>query len=412
MSAVYHVGGSDFILHVDLASQDAVKVQAVGAKHLRYCRPIRGYGSWQMLRPYSEASDGIFMRDKRFFERIIALFLIAGLFFACLQITAPFLRAFTWATIMAVSTWSLFLRLRHRLGERKKLAATVMALILALAFLLPGVVLVASLTDSIQSVAALATDLTTLQLPDLPSWVTGLPLVGERITSVWQSARMDMGTALEKLQPYIIAASQWLLAEGAQMGLALLEFLLAIIFTGILYVTGESITAFVQRFATRVGGESSLNLLPVAVQTIRSVAFGVIGTALIQAILSVGSFVIAGVPGVAVLGLFCFVFAMLQIGTGLVWLPLAIWLAYQDQRGWAIFIVVSGLTINIMDNFIKPYLISRQGAGIPTMLIFIGVLGGLIAWGFLGIFLGATLLAIGYTVLHSWLSQPAPAAAD
>jgi predicted PurR-regulated permease PerM len=86
---------------------------------------------------------------------------------------------------------------------------------------------------------------------------------------------------------------------------------------------------------------------------------------------------------------------MLQIGTGLVWMPIARWLTYQDQKGWAVFIVVLGLSINIMDNFIKPYLISRQGAGIPTMIVFIGVLGDLIAWGFLGIFLGATLLAIG-----------------
>jgi predicted PurR-regulated permease PerM len=287
-----------------------------------------------------------------------------------------------------------------------------MAITLAVAFVLPGVLLVTSLTDSVQSIAALATDLTTLKLPALPSWVTGLPVVGERIESVWQSARMDMGAVMEKLQPYIITATGWLIAESAQLGLGLLEFLLAIVFTGILYITGESITVLVKRFATRVGGEGSLNLLPVAVQTIRSVAFGVIGTALIQAVLSVTSFVIAGVPGVAVLGLFCFVFAMLQIGTGVVWIPIAIWLAYQDQKSWAIFIVVSGLCINVMDNFIKPYLISRQGAGIPTMLIFIGVLGGLIAWGFLGIFLGATLLAIGYTVLQSWLNQSASAAAD
>jgi predicted PurR-regulated permease PerM len=349
---------------------------------------------------------------EQFFEKTIALFLIAALFFACVRITAPFLRAFTWAIIMAVSTWPLFLHLRHWLGERKKLAATVMAITLALAFLLPGALLVMSLTDSIQSVAALATDLTTLKLPDLPSWVTGLPVVGERIESAWRSVRMDMSAPMEKLQPHIITATRWLVAESAQLGLALLEFLLAVVFTGILYVTGESITALVKQFATRVGGESSLDLLLVAVQTIQSVAFGVIGTALIQAVLSVSSFVIAGVPGVAVLGLFCFVFAMLQIGTGLVWIPIAIWLAYQDRTGWATFIVVSGLVINLMDNFIKPYLISRQGAGIPTILIFIGVLGGLMAWGFLGIFLGATLLAIGYTVLRSWLNQAASAAAD
>src|SRR5262249_11963938 len=226
------------------------------------------------------------MSDKQFFERTIALSLIALLAFACLQITAPFLRAFTWATIMAVSTWPLFLHFRQRLGERKKLAATAMAITLALAFVLPGVLLVTSLTDSIQAVAALATDLTTMKLPSLPSWITQLPVVGQRIDTVWQSARTDMGAVMEKLQPYIITTTQWLLAKSAELGLSLLEFLLAIIFTGILYVTSESITASVKRFATRVGGERSLNLLPVAVQTIRSVAFGVIGTALIQAVLS------------------------------------------------------------------------------------------------------------------------------
>ena len=144
-----------------------------------------------------------------------------------------------------------------------------------------------------------ATDLTTLKLPDLPSWVTGLPLVGERIDSAWQSARTDLG--MEKLRPYIMTATQWLVAKGAQLGLTLLEFVLALVFTGILYVTGESFIALVKKFALRIGGESSFNLLSVAVQTIRSVAFGVIGTALIQALLSVGSFLIAGVPGVAVL---------------------------------------------------------------------------------------------------------------
>jgi predicted PurR-regulated permease PerM len=368
--------------------------------------------AWPRETPLTRSDSTLNGLHEQFFEKTISLFLIAVLALACLQITAPFLRALTWATILAVSTWPLFLHLRHRLGERKKLAATVMAMTLALAFLLPGVLLVASLTDSIQSVAALATDLTTLKMTALPSWVTGLPIVGERIDSVWQSARMDMGVVTEKLQPYIITATRWLLAQSAQLGLALLEFVLAVVFTGILYGTGESITVLVKRFATRVGGESTLDLLPVAVQTIRSVAFGVIGTALIQAALSVGSFVIAGVPGVAVLGLFCFVVAMMQIGTGLIWIPVATWLAYQDQKGWAIFIVASGLFINIIDNFIKPYLISRQGAGIPTILIFIGVLGGLIAWGFLGIFLGATLLAIGYTVLQSWLNQSTSTAAD
>src|SRR5258705_12588081 len=123
--------------------------------------------------PLTRSDSPLKELHEQFFEKSISLFLVAVLLFACLQITAPFLQPFTWAIILAVSTWPLFLHLRQRLGERKKLAATVMAMTLALAFILPGALLVASLTDSIQSVAALATDLTTLKLPDLPSWVTG-----------------------------------------------------------------------------------------------------------------------------------------------------------------------------------------------------------------------------------------------
>jgi predicted PurR-regulated permease PerM len=122
----------------------------------------------------------------------------------------------------------------------KKLAATVLTIALALAFILPGVLLTASLTDGVQSIATLATDLTTLKLPDLPSWVTGLLIVGDRVASVWQNVRTDMGATREKLQPHIITATGWLLAEGAKLGLTLLEFLLAVVFSGILYVTGEN----------------------------------------------------------------------------------------------------------------------------------------------------------------------------
>jgi predicted PurR-regulated permease PerM len=190
--------------------------------------------------------------------------LVAVLLFACVQITAPFLQAFTWAIILTVSTWPLFLHLRQRFGERKKLAATVMTITLALAFLLPGALLVASITDSIQSVAALATDLTTLKLPDLPSWITGLPIVGERINSLWQTASMDMGAAMGKLQPYIIIATRWLLSESAQLGLALLNFLLAVVFTGILYGTGESLTMVVKRL--RRGSVVGQSGVPVAVK--------------------------------------------------------------------------------------------------------------------------------------------------
>ena len=343
--------------------------------------------------------------EEAWFEKAVGLFLIAVLVLACVQVAAPFLRAFTWAMILAISTWPLFLRLRRRLGGRKKLAATVMTIALALAFVVPVVLLVVSLKDSIQSVATLTTDLTEWKLPDPPPWVTGLPVVGRRADKLWRSAQADMGATLETLRPHIRTAALWLLAQGAKLGLALVDFLLAVFFAALLYVTGESMAGLVGRFAARIGGERSLGLIQVSVQTIRGVASGVIGTALVQAVLGAISFAIAGVPGVALLGLLSFILSMLQVGTLPVSILAALWLAYQHHRAWAIFVVVAGILINILDNFLKPYLIGRQGAGLPAMLIFIGVLGGLAAWGFIGVFLGSTLLAIAYTLLRSWLDE-------
>ncbi len=345
--------------------------------------------------------------DQTLFEKAVGLFLIAGLVLACWRIVAPFLGAVAWATILAVSTWPLFVRLRQRLGGRRKLAAAVMTAALALAFVVPVVLVVMSLKDGVESLAAAAQDLTALKLPDLPAWVAGLPVVGGRIAKAWRSAQGDTGATLEVLRPYIRAGALWLLAEGAKLGLALLEFLLAVFLAGLLYVTGEGMADLVRRCAARIDGDRGVGLVQLSAQTIRGVSLSVIGTALVQALLSAISFAVVGVPGVALLGLFSFIFAMLQVGTAPVWILVALWLAYQGHRGAALFVVASGILINILDNFMKPYFLGRQGAGPPVMVIFVGVLGGLMAWGFIGVFLGATLLAVGYTLLRSWLDEAA-----
>jgi len=344
-------------------------------------------------------------RDEKWFERVTGLFLIAVLLFASFQVVAPFVRAVAWATILAVSTWPLFERLRKRLGGRRKLAATVMTVALALAFVVPMVLVVVSLKDSVESLAAAAGDLTALRLPDPPAWVAGLPVVGERIEKAWHGAQADTGAALEVLRPYIRAGALWLLAEGVRLGLGLLEFLLAVFLAGLLYVTGEGIADLVSRCAARIDGDRGVGLVQLSAHTIRGVSLSVIGTALVQALLQAISLAVVGVPGVALLGLFSFILAMLQVGTAPVWILVALWLAYQGHRGAALFVVASGILINILDNFMKPYFLGRQGAGPPVMVIFVGVLGGLMVWGFIGVFLGSTLLAIAYTLLRSWLDQ-------
>jgi len=250
-----------------------------------------------------------------------------------------------------------------------------------------------------------------MTLPKAPSWLTGIPLIGSQIGDLWERASTDMPALLETVRPAIKEGLTWLLKHSGSLTLSIFEFLLAIVLAGFIYVNGDAAKGLISRLTKRIAGESGQNLLIVAGQTIRAVSVGVVGTALIQAVLSVFGFVIAGVPGAGLLGLFCFFLAMLQVGTGLVWIPTAIWLSYQGDTGWAIFTVIWGIFINISDNVIKPYLIS-QGSGLPVPLIFLGVLGGLLAWGFIGIFVGSTLLVVCFKLLSSWLESEQSVQAD
>lgn len=345
--------------------------------------------------------------NDRFFERAGSLVIVAVLVIACVKIIFPFLGALLWGAIIAISTWPLFDRLQRRLNNRPGLAAFILTVAVILVLVVPVSLLVYSLSEHVASVGELIKDLTTMTLPPAPAWLVNAPLIGTRIDAFWQKASTDMPAVLEAARPAIKDGMTWVLKQSGSLTLSLLEFLLAIILAGFLSVNGVGAKEFLERLIDRVAGERGLELIGVAGQTIRAVSVGVVGTALMQALLSVFGFVIAGVPGAGLLGLFCFILAMMQVGTALVWIPTAIWLNYHDETGWAIFTAVWGILINISDNFVKPYLIS-QGSGLPIPLIFLGVLGGLLAWGFVGIFVGATLLVVCFTLLQSWLGMEQP----
>jgi predicted PurR-regulated permease PerM len=208
---------------------------------------------------------------------------------------------------------------------------------------------------------------------------------------------------LVSVKPYIGPAFQWVAAQGASLGLAVLEIIISIILAGIFLTTEAATTSALHKIAGRLADAAGENLLDVAVRTVRSVAQGVIGTALIQGVLSGIGFAIAGVPFAALLGVLSFGTAMLQIGTWLVWIPTAVWLSYQGETGWALFITVLGIIINVLDNVIKPLLIGR-GAGVPLWIIFIGVIGGMLTIGLIGIFIGPLIMSVGYSIVTSWLS--------
>jgi predicted PurR-regulated permease PerM len=345
------------------------------------------------------------MNEKRplYLEPVAALAVLAFVFFACVKIILPFLGPILWSIIIVVATWPFYVKLQKLLGARAKLATAMMTMGLALILVGPVAVLTVSLSEEIGNATHVVRDLADAKLPENPpAWVNKIPFISAQIESAWHEASTDMQGFISKIRPQIQAATAWLLEQGAQLGLVLLQFLLVLLISALLFGNGETLARYTRAFTMRIGGGQGISSLETAAQTIKKVALGVIGTAVIQSVLSGFGFWLADVPGWVLLTFFCFFTALLQVGTGLIWIPVAVWLGYQDATAWAVFTAVWGIFINVIDNVIKPYLIS-QGGKLPIALIFLGVIGGLLAFGIIGIFLGPTLLAIGYTLMRFWL---------
>lgn len=339
------------------------------------------------------------LHDKKL-ELLIRYALLAGLAYACFIIVKPFLGAIVWAAIIAVSVLPLHERLEKRLQGKSKRAAILLMGGLGVLLLVPMIVLVNSLVELVPKVSQLVLQLAGL-LEHPPAWLNNIPLVNSALSD-WLAGGNDVLVA--KIKPYVNEVAVWGLGQGTHLTKVLLQMLLAFVLAGVFLVGRHGLVGLLREMAGRVGGGNAAVLVGVAERTIRGVMVGVVGTALVQALLAVVGFALAGVPAIALLGMATFILAVLQLPTILIILPVAGWLYATDQMGWAIFLLVWGfLVVGSVDNFLKPMLISQE-AKLPLSLIFVGVLGGMLAWGFLGIFLGATLLALAYSLFNGWLS--------
>lgn len=337
-------------------------------------------------------------------ERIFLLVLVGCLGYACLQIISPFVPPFIWAMILAVSTWPFYISLTDRMGGRRKLAASLMTIIQLLVFVVPAFMALDALATNSPDVEGFAGKVLAWVHSEPPAWLNQIPWVGERLDEEWRAGKLSAWLSPEKIRPVLATIGKWILQVSASLALNAINIVLAVLMTGLLYSYGARASGVAEKLAYRIGGSAAVEATHIAANTVRGVSLGVIGTALIQALLSGIGFALAGISAAPLLGLICFLAAVMQIGTGIVWLPVAAWLAHMDQTGWAIFTVVWGIAINIMDNFIKPYFIGLSSP-LPFLLIMLGVVGGLLAWGFVGIFLGTTLLAVAYTTFFAWLDS-------
>ena len=239
--------------------------------------------------------------------------------------------------------------------------------------------------------------------PALPGWITGLPLVGETLNNYWKNMSHDGSRLLEDMKGLISPARSLLVAGGGILIAGLLQLGLAVLVAFFLYRDGETAAARIARIISRIGGARGSHLLDIAGSTVVSVVYGILGTALAQGVVAGIGFLVAGVPGAALLGLAVFFLSVVPVGPPLIWIPATIWLFVQGSTGWAIFMGLWGLlVVSMVDNVLKPMIISH-GSNLPFVLVLLGVLGGAAAFGFVGIFIGPTLLAVGYRLVNEWM---------
>ncbi|WP_028693869.1 AI-2E family transporter [Pseudomonas cremoricolorata] len=338
-------------------------------------------------------------------DRLLVQILLLALLGAALWVMAPFISALLWGAILAFASWPLMRLLTRLLRGRETLAAGLLTGMWILLVALPLVWLGFNLADHIRDATAFVRDVQVDGLPQAPSWLGGIPFVGERLVAMWDTVDQQGPALLASVKPYLGQTGNWLLARSAQIGGGILELSLSLVFVFFFYRDGPRLAAFVLRLLQRLIGERAEYYLELVAGTVQRVVNGVIGTAAAQGLLALIGFLIAGVPGAIVLGLVTFMLSLIPMGPPLAWIPATAWLVWQGEYGMAVFLGIWGtFIISGVDNVLKPYLISR-GGNLPLVIVLLGVFGGLIAFGFIGLFIGPTLLAVGYSLLLDWSRQ-------
>jgi predicted PurR-regulated permease PerM len=335
-------------------------------------------------------------------ERILMGLLLGGVAVGCVLVLYPFFSALLWAGILVFTTWPVFEWLRHRLHLRHTPAALMMVALTAVVLVLPIAVAAPGSAEDVSHLRHVIMEGLRAGLPDSPPWVFDIPLVGPTIGSLWNRWAADVSVMLEALRPYfgIIVENGLGLLLGIANGV--LMFLLALFVAFFFYVYGQPIAGRLRLLLHRIAGLQADRLITVTGATVRGVVYGILGTAVVQGILTALGLWLSGVPRPVLLGAVAGFLAVLPIGAPLVWIPAAIWLLSIGHVGWGIFLAIYGVgAISGSDSLIRPWFISR-GAQLPFLLTVLGVLGGALAFGLLGIFLGPVLLGVGYTLVNEW----------
>ena len=345
-------------------------------------------------------------KPRGYIESAIALGLLFILLFDLYVVLRVFFGVFTYAIIFAVSFAGLFEQLVRLLNNSRKLSAFIYAVLLIAIIAIPFAYLLMALSDYASSAQQWLADAKTKGIPALPAWASQVPYAGEKIDAFWLQLQSDPKGTIATYEPKIRAFLHSLISGGAGMVGAILELIVGIIISAIFLVNGKKTLQPLYGIMSKLVGEDEAPLLIDATgRAVKGVAVGVMGTALIAALFAWIGFAIAGISFAVGLAAITFFLVVIQLGPLLVVLPVVIWLATTGQTGSAIFLGIYGVVVLMgIDNVLKPILIAKSGK-LPILVLFLGVIGGMVTWGFTGMFKGAIILAVFYTILQNWLAK-------
>lgn len=337
-------------------------------------------------------------------ERGIAIAVFAALLLGVALVLKPFVTGILFGTILVIATWPLREWLHRRLPSA--VTATVLLGLALITIVAPAVIVAPGLgerfvegTQAFQEYFA--------KSPELPGWVTKIPFASDVIGTLWTDLRSPEGIFHRVIMPYSAELRRILLEVARAFAEGVFQLLVALAVATMFWMRGDALAMTAKEISERLGGSTAGAALQLAADSVRGVAYGIVGTAALQSAALTGGLIIAGVPGAGLLGFLSLIIALSQIGVllGIVWGGAAWWLFGTGHTGWAIFIIIWGVFVSTVDGFIRPWLVSF-GAAIPLTVVFLGVLGGFFAFGFLGLFIGPTLLGVFFQLLQAWRALP------
>lgn len=353
-------------------------------------------------------------QDRAFLNRVMEAGIRLGVVFLllalCFQIIRPFIIPVVWGVIIAIAGHAGYQRLGSALGDRPRLAAVLFTILMLVVLIVPATMLLGTLVEGARG---LATDLSdgTLTIPPPPGAVASWPLIGEPLSELWTLASQNVGEALQEVGPQLKALGKWLLSAAAGAGLGLLQFTVAIIIAGFLLVHTTEGGRTARAILTRLSGQRGADFADLAGATIRSVARGILGVALLQSLLAGLGFMAVELPAAGLWALLCLLLSVAQIGVFPVLIPAVIYVFSTGDNVTGVLFTIWCILVGFTDNVLKPILLGR-GVRIPMLVIFVGAIGGFLSMGIIGLFVGSVILALGYKLFLAWLHEQTATGAE